>query len=348
MKAALVLTTIHSPDVLESYYSNFHQFGHLDDVTIYCIPDKKTPREAKMVSTSLIKRGLSTQFPTLDVQDNFLRRLGLPSDFLPYNSDSRRNVGYLMALADNCDFLISIDDDYFAPTTKDVYESHRQCTRPYFGGAISTQWVNPCDALIHSRPLFQRGFPYFARAAYSGYQRDKSVSIQVLANMGLWTTDPDVDAIAWLSGNVHKIKLADPREFGVLSLQSWMPINSQNTAVARAAIPAYFFPTHPGRGDILQGYFLQACLKAVGATTRFGAPVVDHRRNTHNYLKDAKDDLHWIIALEEALPILLDLRLDGPTVWDAYWSLAHTFSTPTIDFSVKMTQWARACKEIGV
>ena len=60
MKAALVLTMFYLPDVLESDHNNFHQFGHLDDVTVYCIPDKKTPREAKMVCTSLIKRGLDS------------------------------------------------------------------------------------------------------------------------------------------------------------------------------------------------------------------------------------------------------------------------------------------------
>ena len=120
--------------------------------------------------------------------------------------------------------------------------------------------------------------------------------------------------------------------------------------VARAAIPAYFFLPAGRFGDIFQVGFLQACLKAVQATVRFGSPTVYYQRNSHNYLRDGgTNEIHWIIALEEALPTLLSLRLDGPTVWDAYWSLAHTFTSPRdADFSIKMAQWARACKEIGV
>ena len=39
----------------------------------------------------------------------FLRKVGVPSERIPFDSDNRRNVGYLMALHGSTDFLISID-----------------------------------------------------------------------------------------------------------------------------------------------------------------------------------------------------------------------------------------------
>jgi hypothetical protein len=45
--ASLVVTTIFDPVVLEGYFQNFEQYGHLDDVDIYVIPDRKTPAQSR-------------------------------------------------------------------------------------------------------------------------------------------------------------------------------------------------------------------------------------------------------------------------------------------------------------
>src|ERR1700753_3769985 len=71
-------------------------------------------RPAYERGASLASKGMSVICPTLEEQDCFLRKLGLPAEFIPYDSDNRRNIGYLIALEGDCDFVISIDDDNFA------------------------------------------------------------------------------------------------------------------------------------------------------------------------------------------------------------------------------------------
>jgi hypothetical protein len=44
-KATLVFTTIFDPILLDTYYANFKSFGHLDDVEVMVIPDRKTPEK---------------------------------------------------------------------------------------------------------------------------------------------------------------------------------------------------------------------------------------------------------------------------------------------------------------
>jgi len=45
LRAAMVLTTIADPVVLDGYCANFEAHGHLDQVQVIVIPDKKTPPE---------------------------------------------------------------------------------------------------------------------------------------------------------------------------------------------------------------------------------------------------------------------------------------------------------------
>jgi len=206
MKAAVVLTTIHVPELLEGYRDNFERYGHLDDVTVYVIPDRKTPREANYCIESLRKRGLKVEFPDLGEQTVFLDSVGLPIDFVPCDSDQRRNVGYLMALAGGCEFMVSLDDDNFCIPHFDFLANHE--LGPRVNGCCTTGgWHNPCDALGFHPQTFARGFPYFARNGPSNHKMKPGIAL-VRANSGLWFGDPDIDAITWLAWPA----LSEPRE----------------------------------------------------------------------------------------------------------------------------------------
>ena len=114
LKAAVVLTTIGDPALLDGYFENFRVNGRLEQVRVIVTPDRKTPKAAFDRCALLAKKGLSVICPTLEEQECFLRKLGLAADFIPYDSDNRRNIGYLIALEGGCDFLVSI------PTTGPV------------------------------------------------------------------------------------------------------------------------------------------------------------------------------------------------------------------------------------
>ena len=111
--AALVLTTIADPVIFEDYIQNFEKFGHLDNVKVFVIPDRKTPASAFERCTQLRQRGLQVVCPTLEEQDLYLRKFDGLARLIPFNSDNRRNVGFLMALESGAEFMMSIDDDNY-------------------------------------------------------------------------------------------------------------------------------------------------------------------------------------------------------------------------------------------
>jgi hypothetical protein len=332
-KATMVLTTIFDPSLLDEYYENFRRFGHLDDVEVIVIPDRKTPERAYARCAEIAAKGLRTTCPTIEEQETFLARVGLPPDFIPYNSDNRRNVGYLMAYARANDFLISIDDDNFCRPEEDYFAAHAVvCEGPAQHTVVDSEtgFFNICDLLEFERPqpVYARGFPYRFRHCDENPRRvERSVAVHV--NAGLWIFDPDIDGITWL---VAKPGVRGFRgESLVLGRQAWSPINSQNTALRRDAIPAYYFMRmgYPLAGmpidrfgDIFSGYFLEACCHHLGGFVRAGTPVAEHKRNSHNYMKDATNEWGCIQLLEDLLPWLKEARLEGKSYMECFYFLS--------------------------
>src|SRR5579862_6702661 len=235
LKAAVVLTTIGDPLLLDGYFENFRANGRLAQARVIVIPDRRTPKAAYERCALVAKKGLSVICPTLEEQDCFLRKLGLPADFIPYDSDNRRNIGYLIALEDDCDFVISIGDDNFAPARGDYFGEHAVVcceTRDFRIIEASGGWFNVCS-LLNMEPeveAYPRGFPYFARHEKVRIS-SRVASAEVRINGGLWTQHPDLDAMSWLSNPV-KATAFRGTSF-VLDRATWAPINSQNTAVHR-------------------------------------------------------------------------------------------------------------------
>ncbi|HEY1221471.1 MAG: hypothetical protein ABSE42_05855 [Bryobacteraceae bacterium] len=332
-KATLVLTTIFDPVILDAYRRNFERYGHLEELDVIVIPDRKTPPAAFETCSRLARQGLNVVCPALEEQEAFLKRVGLPSGFIPYNLDNRRNVGFLMAWERGSDFLISIDDDNFCSDDEDYFAAHAGVLfgrEAHLIAGSDSRFLNICDLLQISVPsVYARGYPYFARHESSA-PRTRAGAADVMINAGLWLQDPDVDAMTWLQ--LHPTVTGFMNQSVVLDAGTWSPVNSQNTAVRRDVLPAYYFirmgyPLHGSKvdryGDIFSGYFALACAKHLGGSARFGTPIADHRRNSHNYLKDAAAELPAILLLEDILTWLIDTPLCGSTGLEAYLSLSH-------------------------
>jgi hypothetical protein len=196
-------------------------------------------------------------------------------------------------------------------------------------------WFNPCDLLDAGEPsprIYARGFPYSQRdgSVDGAGETVERAPARVRINAGLWSGDPDVDAVTRLALQ-PTVQARDPRAV-VLERGTWAPVNSQNTALHRDAIPAYYFvrmgyPLFGQRvdrfGDIFSGYFVQACAKHLGDAVRFGDPVTRHLRNDHALLTDLVQELPGILAVEDLLDWLRECRLEGATYADAYRSLSH-------------------------
>src|ERR1035437_8402024 len=164
MKAGLVLTSINDPVCLDGYYENFKKYGHLDQVEVFMIPDAKTPKAAFGRCLDLNVKGLKTMCPEFTKQHDFVSKIGLKVEMFPVNSDNRRNIGYLMALAAGVDFVISIDDDKYCLPDLDYFANHAfACGSGSECVSVNDTWLNPCDWLHTDVNVYQRGFPYYAR-----------------------------------------------------------------------------------------------------------------------------------------------------------------------------------------
>lgn len=374
LRAAMVLTTIADPVVLEGYFANFAEHGHLEQVQVIVIPDRKTPPTVFLRCADLRNRGLDVACPTLEQQERTLRCLGFPPDLVPYDSDNRRNVGYLMAAEAGVDFLISIDDDNYCPAHEDFFAEHSiVCSEPQRYDVLDSNngWYNLCE-LLELEPHFRiypRGFPYASR------HQTPDIKVQhrkadVRMNAGLWLRDPDLDGITWLAAPARA--RAFRKKSVVLGERTWSPVNTQNTALHSDVIPAYYFvPMGNSQdglqidrfGDIFSGYFSQACARHLGHSVRAGTPVAEHRRNVHRYLRDATQEMAGICVLEDLLPWLVELQLEGQTYAEAYISLSLLLEDSLDHFTgfiwtdqtrayfrsmaASMRAWVAACQQVS-
>lgn len=315
----IVFTTIYYPEVLYDLHKNIAKFQHLDDVKVWVIGDKKTPAKCLDLAKEVTNKGLETHYLDVDQQDKWGKSCASFYNRIPYNNETRRNIGYLKALEDGCEILISIDDDNF-PMEDDLVGCHSITGKVWEKPVIAeeTGFHNICEYLKiePNRQVFPRGFPFRLRGKENTNNTVKpTVNPTIGVTAGLWLSDPDVDATTWLNGKISgKAYKGDP--VYVLDQNTWSPVNTQNTSVVRDLIPAYLcIPMGwevPGGtiqryGDIWGGYFLQALMKGTHYNVAFGSPIVDHRRNPHDYVDDLRFE-YWGMILTDWL--LEKLRSD--------------------------------------
>lgn len=373
----IVTTTIFDMPALDGYAGSVVSFGREQQVRFYLIPDRKTDTKLTQRVEKARRKGLQVIYPSVDEQDRFLEKIGIGSDFVPYDSDNRRNVGYLIALVDGSEVIISIDDDNFCTHGSDFVGEHLAALTGRLDRQMllssNTGWANVMDFLDYEPKInvWPRGFPYYARrpACYNK-QKESLQGGRVTVHAGLWTADPDVDAVSRLAIR-PMVRAATSDCNNVLSQQTWMPINTQNTSLIRESAKAYYY-IRMGHsfgdlrldrfGDILSGYFCQACVKASGDYVSFGSPIVDHQRTKHDLLKDLGQEYFGILLIEEMLSWLTELQLTGTTYTERYRCLADeivTFATrhsgarwrsPMSDFLVEtasyMQRWAKVMGDL--
>jgi len=372
----IVFTTINHPEILNDLYANASKYGHLDDVKVWVVGDRKTPASAASLAREISQRGLETVYFDVTQQDDWGGDFPFYST-VPYNTDGRRVLGYLKALEEGCALLISIDDDNF-PSDDDFIGHHKNTGREWEGDLIreTQRFHNVCEYLTFEpqRLVYPRGFPFEIRGQFNkadSIHRVHKVRIGVKA--GLWLGEPDVDATTWLNGRIKATTYNGPDTI-VLDQSTWSPVNTQNTSVVRDLIPAFIFvimgcPVPGGKldryGDIWGGYFLLALMQGTPFHVAFGRPLVDHRRNPHNYVDDMRFEF-WGVVLTDWL--LHSLRTDfAPSsdgILDRVLELAEfvesraaknlpawcpveikQFLQLTAD---RMRLWAAACKQIGI
>jgi len=323
MAVSIVTTTINQPVLLRDYCLNARKFGHRD-VRFVVAGDRQTPKEVPAYCQELARDfDYQVEYLGVEEQQNWLSRFSELRDHLPFDSLARRNVAILKSYLDGADVIITIDDDNFVLEEQDFVGWHRGAgqTRPTVCVQSDTGWFNVCEMLEEEkgRQFYHRGFPWHKRWQESRVVREKRTG-RVVVNAGLWLGAPDVDAVTWLDSPLKATGFKKGYEEGVTLMPgTWSPFNSQNTALAREVVPAYFLSPYLGRyDDVWASYIVRRIADHLGDYVRFGFPLVRQVRNSHNYLVDFDRERLGLELTEDFVEGLRQFALHGSTYAECY------------------------------
>jgi len=326
MKTTIVTTTINIPALLRDYAENARRYGHRD-VDFIVVGDRKSPPETADFCKSV------PHYPCayLDVpaQEDYLRRFPELRRHLPFDSISRRNVGMLLAYENGAGVVITIDDDNFV-LDSDFIGSHgiAGSTRELPAIASPAGWFNVCSFLReeHGAEFYHRGFPWELRWTESGRPAERlTLSRRVAVNAGFWLDNPDIDALERMRRplTVLGYKPGAPGQTFALAPGAWCPFNSQNTALMRELLPAYFLSPYIGRyDDIWASYIVTRIAEHLGDVIAYGEPFVRQERNPHDLWKDLDAERNGMILSGGLCGALRSCGLRGRSYHACYGELA--------------------------
>jgi hypothetical protein len=370
-RMTLVITTINVPHLLEGYADNFAKYNHLGEVDAIIVGDRKTPHaECKQLAQRLTGRGFKTAYLDLPEQEKYLDRFPSFKPLVPYNSDNRRNIGYLMAAEQGADILAAVDDDNFV-MDDDWYAGHAHLGKRQSFKTVTPPngWFNPCGLIDYDPPrtIYARGYPYNKRWTPNESAAATSEGRPVM-NGGMWLREPDVDSLTRLSQPVAGVRV---NETCVMLARGVMaPINTQNTTFHRDVVPAFYFVpvgdpiggvACDRYGDIWAGFFAEKVIAHLDDRVTFGEPACDHRRNVHRLLQDLEVEMWSVVLTDQLADHLAGWTLTGKTYGEAYVELAgllekaewkhRTHAAAMKAFFGRMAHamhvWVDVCRQIG-
>lgn len=234
MNVAVVVPTIR-PDLMRQWERAWRRELNHNNANLYVVHDNQE---------------------TWDEIDNTLGERGR---VISRQSDGVRCWGFLKALRDGADIIISLDDDV-EPTTGCIYRHIEALTKDH----EETAWTQVV-------PFRTRGIPF----------RNTSRKVRSVLNHGLWRGVPDLDAPTQLLHPDLKVEGDNNR---VLPRGLYFPMCAMNVAFMRFMAPAMYFPPmgtyspYNRFGDIWAGIIAKRVADHIGLRMTSGFSVVHHTR----------------------------------------------------------------------
>lgn len=293
MKSALcaVITTIAPPtDSVRTFARTLAPLG----ASLIVIGDLKGPAEYELEGTTF-----------LSLEKQFSSRHAIARK-LPTGHYARKNVGYLEAIGHRAECIYETDDDNaptasWAPRRLEV-DAQTVIPRPWFNvyGAFTGENIWP------------RGFPLAALVDPGSRVHDPSgalVPVDAPIQQGLVDGSPDVDAVWRLVMNRRFEFRKGPSV--LLTPGTWCPFNSQSTWWWPEVYPLLYLPSFCSfrMTDIWRSFVAQRCLWELAAGVVFHPPEVIQQRNTHDLLRNFRDEIPGYLGNEEIARRLSDLSL---------------------------------------
>ena len=332
MRYSVVITTRFLPKVIEDFARNIDIYGRKNDVEIIIIGDVKSPSESAEYVSGFSRNGFNFEYWDIQRQEEWLRQFPDLHAMIPYNSDNRRNIGYLLAYERGRECIVALDDDNY-PTKDDYFAGHEKVGKRQKAVTVrsNTGWFNVCDLLEIEGgvTVYPRGFPYkFRGLEHTKYDQFESEG-NIVVNAGLWLGDPDIDAVTRLNYPVNAIGLKT--ESLMLDPSTNCPFNTQNTAFHRDILPSYYYVVmgYPlgslkidRYGDIWSSYLSRKVIDRMDGRIAFGIPLTRHLRHAHDLLKDLGQEYWGMVITNRLIDILSTINLVKDSYGDCYHELS--------------------------
>jgi hypothetical protein len=163
--------------------------------------------------------------------------------------------------------------------------------------------------------------------------------------------DPDIDATTRMElrpdvAQVHMLGAAGV----VVDPHTWTVFNSQNTAMVRELIPAWFMMPGVGRhDDIYASLIVQRVARERGHYIHFGPPFAYQQRNEHDLVTDIRAEVDGMENVEKLAALLDNIFLPGRSVIGdtrvIYQTLEHAAWIPD-DAIYAAYKWLEDCEEV--
>lgn len=338
---ALITTTINVPTLLSDYADDAR--NHQQNIKIYVAGDKKTPETAKDFCAKIEQtNGIECEYLDVIDQQKFLKPYPDLDNHLPWNCVQRRNVAILKAFVEGATTIITIDDDnflvtenYFAAQATGQDKQLDQFGKP-------NQWFNVCNFLTeqNDRKFFPRGYGMSSRSLAPDLSHSTS-NKKIAVNAGLWLGDPDIDAVTRLAAPVSATGYSRSENF-FIGTGAFTSFNSQNTALDRSVIPAYFLSPYVGRyDDIFISYIIKRIADYFNQGVSFGFPLVRQDRNEHDLYVDLAAEIMGMKITDEFLATLASVKLSGTNYAECLLEICEQVS-PLIQKSNSLTRTEQA------
>ena len=271
-RKSIIITTINKPNKVINKYLDLAKKNKAEYIII---ADKKTPLYKK-------------NFPLVNLQEQ--KKLGFSiTRSLPYNSYSRKNIGYLLAMRNNSKIIIETDDDNYP---KNNFFNNLECNKA-LKELSGPKWINILKVFSKKKLLiWPRGFP-LSFVNQNAKIKIKKKNVYSPIQQRMCDGNPDVDAIYRLTNKFKNHTFKDDN-FSI-NHNSFCPFNSQNTVWHEVAFPLMYLPSYctMRATDIWRAFVAIRILKNYKWNLSFLKSTVIQVRNTH----DLQDDFNQEISV---------------------------------------------------
>lgn len=209
---------------------------------------------------------------------------------MPHRSAASRNIGHYVAYREGFDVIVALD--YDCRTRTGWLDEHLSALGKCVDGAaiqpvVDRGWVNSINQVFpDGQAVYARGYPYELRTPELAATQAVTATGEVKLNMGVWDGVLDLNGIDKLYGG-EPADPGCPSGANPVALGN-IPLCGMNTAFAAELAPAYYFlPDVWVNGwqlsrhdDIWGGYVVKRLMDKRGDLLTFGAPVVEHTKQT--------------------------------------------------------------------